>query len=84
MQINYLGRTITDNGYGINTSNIKAVTDLVTNVLLIIGQLRRLLGLLGCYRHYIKGFSKIAQLFNVLKTNNIKSTSKVSKASTSI
>ena len=31
-QINYLVRTITDKGYGIDTTNIKAVTDLVTNV----------------------------------------------------
>ena len=31
-QINYLGRTITEKGYEIDTSNIKAVADLVTNV----------------------------------------------------
>ena len=84
MQINYLGRIITDNGYGINTSNIKAVTDLITNVLSSIGKLRRLLGLLGYYRHYVRGFSRTAQLFDLLKTDNIKSTSKVLKASTSI
>ena len=46
-QINYLGRTITENVYGIDTSTIKAVLDLVTNVPPNIGQLRRLLGLLG-------------------------------------
>ena len=57
-QINYLGRTITEKGYGIDTSNIKAVTDLVTNVPSNIGQLRRILGLLGYYRRYVKGFSR--------------------------
>ena len=30
-QISYLGCQITDKGYGIDTSNIKVVTDLVTN-----------------------------------------------------
>ena len=84
-QINYLGRTITEKGYGIDISNIKAVTDLVTNVPSNIGQLRRVLGLSGHYRRYVKGFSRIAQpLFDLLKKDNIKSSSKVLKASTSI
>ena len=57
-QINYLGRTITEKGYGIDTSTIKAVKNLVTNVPSNIGQLRRILGLLGYYRRYVKGFSR--------------------------
>ena len=84
-QINYLGRTITENGYGIDTSNIKAVADLFTNVPSNVSQLRRVLGLLGYYRRYVKGFSRIAQpLFDLLKKDNIKSSSKVLKASTPI
>ena len=84
-QINYLGRTITEKGYGIDTSNIKAVTDLVTNVPSNVGQLRRVLGLLGYYRRYVKGFQRIAQpLFDLLKEDNIKSSAKVLKGSTSI
>ena len=79
-QINYLGRTITENGYGIDTSNIKAVADLFTNVPSNVGQLRRVLGLLGYYRRYVKGFSRIAQpLFDLLKKDNIKPSSKVLK-----
>ena len=42
---NYLGRTITDKGNEIGTTNIKAITDLVTNVPSNIGQLRRVLAL---------------------------------------
>ena len=84
-QINYLGRTITEKGYEIDTSNIKAVADLVTNVPSNVGQIRRVLGLLRYYRRYVKGFSRIAQpLFDLLKKDNIKSSSKVLKASTSI
>ena len=73
-QINYLGCAIADKGYGVDTSNIKAVTDLITNVPSNIGQLRRVLGLLGYYRRYVKGFPRIAQpLFDLLKKDNIKS-----------
>ena len=84
-QINYLGRAILDKWYGIDTSNIKAVTDIVTNVPSNIGHLRRVLGLLGYYRRYVKGFSRTAQpIFDLLKKDNIKSSSKVLKASTPI
>ena len=76
---------MTDKGYGIDASNIKKVTDLVTNVPSNIGQLRRVPGLLGYYRDYVKGFSRIAQpLFNLLKKDNIKSSSKMLITSTSI
>ena len=84
-KINYLGRTITEKGYGIDTYIIEAVTDLVTNVPSNVGQLRRVLRLLGYYRRYIKGFSRKAQpLFDLLKKDTIKSSSKVLKDSTSI
>ena len=84
-QINYLGRTITEKVYEIDTSNIKAVADLATNVPSNVGQIRRVLGLLRYYRRYVKGFSRIAQpLFDLLKKDNIKSSSKVLKASTPI
>ena len=71
-------------GCEIDSSNIKAVKDLVTNAPSNIGQLRRVLGPLGYYRRYV-GFSSIAKpLFDLLKKDNIKSSSKVLKASTSI
>ena len=83
-QINYLGRLITDKGYGMGASNIKAVADLVTNAPSNTGQLRRVLGLLGYYRRYLKAFSRIAQpVFDLLKKDKIKRSSRVLKASTS-
>ena len=84
-QISFLGRTITDKGYVIDTANIKTVADPFTIVPSNIGQLRRIPGLLGYYRRYVKSFSRIAQpLFDLLKKDNIKSSSKVLNASTSI
>ena len=84
-QINYLGRTITDKGYGIDKNNINAVTDLAHMTPSTIDQLRRILGLLGYYRRYIQGFAKIAQpLFQLLRKKNIKNEQKVMKSSTPI
>ena len=77
-QINYLSRTITDKGYAIDATNIKAVTDLFTNAPSSIGQLRRVLGLLGYYRRYVKGFSRIEQsLLDRLKKDKIESSSRL-------
>ena len=51
---------------------VKVVINLVIIVPSNIVQLRRVLGLLRHYRHYIKGFSRIAQpLFDQLKNDNI-------------
>ena len=72
-------------GWKVDTSNIKVVTDLVTNGPSNIGQQREVFGLLGYYRRYVKSFSRIAQpIFDLLEKDNIKSSSKVFKASTSI
>ena len=78
-QINYLSRTITEKGYGIDKNNIKAVTDLTHITPSTNGQLRRILGLLGYYRRYIQGFAKIAQtLFQLLRKENIRTSKKSS------
>ena len=83
-QINYLGRIIEYERYGVDTSNIKTVTDHVTNGPSNIGQRRNVVRLLGYYKRYVKGLSRIAQpVFDLLKKDNIKSGSKVFKASTS-
>ena len=84
-QINFFGRTITitDKGYGIDIAYIKAVADLFTIVPSNIGQLRRILGLLGYYTRYVKGFSRIVLPFSdLLKKDYIKSSSNILYAST--
>ena len=80
-----MGRTITDKGYGIGKNNTKAVTDLAHITPSTIGQLRRILGLLGYYKRYMQGFAKIAQLlFQLLRKENIKNEQRVIKSSTPI
>ena len=51
--------------YRINTSNIRPVADLVTNVPSNIGQLKTEVGVLGYYRHHAKGFSRIAHFRSI-------------------
>ena len=72
-QINYLGRSITDKGYGIDKKNIKAVTDLALITPSTNGQLQRILRLLGYYKRHMQGFAKIAQpRLQLLRKENIK------------
>ena len=61
----------------VDTSNIKVVTDFVTNEPSNIGQKRTVFRLLGYYRRYLKIFSRIAQpVFDLLEKDNIKGSSK--------
>ena len=83
-QINFLGRTITDKGYGIDIAYIKSVVDLFTIVSSSTGERRRILGLLGYYTRYVKGFSRIAlPYFDLLKKDYIKNSSNILYALTS-
>ena len=67
-QVNYLGRVISSDGYQIDQANIKAVTDLLNEKPLTVGEVRQLLGLLAYYRRYIESFAKIPQpLYDLLK-----------------
>ena len=61
------------------------VTDLAHITSSNIGQLRRILGLLGYYRRYIQGFAKKTQLlFQLLRKKNIKNAQKVIKSLTPV
>ena len=61
----------------VDTSNIKVVTDFVTNEPSNIGQQRTVFRLLGYYRRFVKIFSRIAQpVFDLLEKDNIKGSSK--------
>ena len=56
-----LGRIITGEGYKLDTSNIKPLLELKDTQPKIVGDVRRLLGLLGYYRRHIKNFAQHAQ-----------------------
>ena len=77
-QVRYLGRMVAVDGYRLDPNNIKAVTDLVRQKPKTLGDVRRLLGMIGYFRKYIPNFSKTAEPLYVLlkKTNGQNNSSK--------
>jgi len=72
-EVNYLGRIVSADGYRVDPSNVKAVLALKETNPKTVGDVRKLLGLLGYYRKYIRDFSRIAQpLFELLKAPGAK------------
>ena len=65
-QVRYLGRIVAADGYKLHPNNIKAVNDLVRQKRKTLGDVRRLLGVIGYFRKYIPNFSKTAEPFYVL------------------
>ena len=60
-EVNYLGRIriVSADGYRVDPSNVKAVLALKKTNPKTVGDVRKLLGLLGYYRNYIQDFSRI-------------------------
>eukprot|EP00794_Sanderia_malayensis_P005085 gene5085-5741_t len=66
----YLGHVVSETGYKPDLHNIEAITSLREKPPKTIGELRKLLGLLGYYRKYIPEFAKIAKpLTDLLRTD---------------
>ena len=67
-EVKYLGRIVSKDGYRMDDSNIAAVTHFKENHPNTVGDLRRLLGMLGQFRRFIQDYSKIARpLFDLLE-----------------
>ena len=67
-QVKFLGRVISEEGYKLDTSNIKPILQLRDTQPRTVGDVRRLLGLLGYYRRHIKNFAQRAQpLYDLIK-----------------
>ena len=78
-EVHYLGRIVTRDGYRMDENNIKAITMFKEKHPQTVGELRRLLGLLGQFRRFIQDFSRIAKpLFALLemRSNPTQTTSK--------
>ena len=82
-EVNFLGRIISPEGYKLDPESIKPILHLQKSTPQTVGDVRRLLGLLGYYRRYIKNFSSIAKpLYDLLATSE-KRQSKSKQASKS-
>ena len=67
-EVNYLGQIVSAAGYRLDYSNVEAVRTLKDSKPSTVGEVRRLLGLLGYYRSYSQNFAWIAHpLFQLLQ-----------------
>ena len=60
-EVTFLGRIISQDGYQMDPKATRAVTDLKNVTPKTVGEVRRVVGLLGVYRRHIKNFAKIAK-----------------------
>ena len=60
-EVKYLGHIVSEKGYCIDRSNVKAVERLKNVVPKTVGDVRRIIGPLNYYRKYIENFSQVAQ-----------------------
>ena len=60
-QVSFLGRIVSEKGYNIDPKATEAVILLKSKIPRTVGEVRRVIGLLGVYRRHIKDFSKIAK-----------------------
>ena len=67
-EVHYLGQIVSAEGYRLDRNKIEAVSTLKNSIPRTIGDVRKLLGLLGYYRRYIENFAQIARpLFDLLQ-----------------
>ena len=80
-EVNFLGRIISPEGYKLDPDSIKPILHLQKSTPKTVGDVRRLLGLLGYYRRYIKNFSPIAKPLYDLLSYSEKGKSKSNRTS---
>ena len=67
-EVNYLGQIVSASGYRLDPANVEAVLSLKKSNPSTVGEVRKLLGLLGYYRKYIPNFARTAYpLFQLLQ-----------------
>ena len=72
-EVRYLGRIVLEQGYCPDPANVEAVTKLKDSKPECLSDVRKLLGLMECYRRYTPDFASVAkQLFDLLKDGNKK------------
>ena len=69
-EVNYLGQIVSASGYRLDPANVEAVLSLKKSNPSTVGEVRKLLGLLGYYRRYIPNFARTAYpLYQLLQAD---------------
>ena len=76
-EVKFLGRVVSSEGYKLDMDSINPVLNLQNTTPKTVGDIRKLVGLLGYYRRYIKDFSRIAKPIYDLLTAPIESKSRI-------
>ena len=76
-EVKFLGRVVSSEGYKLDMESINPVLNLQNTTPKTVGDIKKLVGLLGYYRHYIKDFSRIAKPIYDLQTAPIESKSRI-------
>ena len=67
-RVKYLGRIVTSDGYSMDPDYVKPMTVFREKLPQNVGELRRLMGMLGYFRRFIQDYSKIARpIFDMLE-----------------
>ena len=66
-EVCYLGRIVSEEGYRIDPKNVYALESLKETPPKSVGDVRKLLRLLGYYRRYVPDFARLAKPFDLLK-----------------
>ena len=67
-EVNYLGQIVSSDGYRPDPAKVSAVPTLKGSAPKTVGEVRKLLGLIGYYRRYIPNFARTARpLFDLLQ-----------------
>lgn len=76
-EVVFLGRIVSENGYKMDPTGVSPIHQLKTSPPDTVGDIRRLMGLLDCYRRYIPNFSKKAKpIYDLIKSDDGETTSK--------
>ena len=77
-EVKFLGRIISQDGYRIDPDSTKSIHDLAKHTPRNIGDVRKLIGLFGYYRRYIKNFARVAKpIYDLLTKKSAKENTKV-------
>ena len=75
-EVRYLGRVVSEEGHKMDPSNIDALVALKSTRPKTVGDVRKIVGLLGYYRSYVQDFSRIVKpIYDLLQSKEITDTS---------